>query len=75
MRDIKGYERAMRRHGPPLRLTQRIDAAVTDLNEDRPRPVLGGRTAREAFERDRVPLPPLSDFIKEVNRTEKKLRE
>ncbi len=75
MRDIKSFERAMRRHGPPSRLAQRIDAAVTDLNEDRPRPVLGGRTAREAFERDRVPLPPRGDFIKEVNQTEKKLRE
>jgi transposase InsO family protein len=74
MRDIKSFERAMARHGPPSTLPQRIDAAIHDLNEERPRPVLGGRTARESFERDRVPLPQRQEFTKEVNRTEQKLR-
>jgi transposase InsO family protein len=74
MRDIKSFERAMRRHGRPATLRHRIDAAVEDLNEDRPRPVLRGRTAREAFEQDRIRLPDRHAFRKEVDRTERKLR-
>jgi transposase InsO family protein len=42
IRDIKSFERAMRRHGRPSTLRRRIDAAVLDLNQDRPRPVLAG---------------------------------
>ena len=75
MRDIKSYERAMRRHGRRSTLRQRISAALNDLNEDRPRPVLGGRTARQAFERDRIRLPDRHAFIDEVNRTERQLNE
>jgi hypothetical protein len=74
MRDIKSYERAMRRHGMRGRLIDRIDAALEDLNEQRPRPVLAGRTAREAYEEDKRPLPDRSVFIKEVERTEERLR-
>jgi transposase InsO family protein len=74
MRDIKSFVRAMARHGPPSTLTQRIDAAVYDLNEVRPRPVLAGRTAREVFERDRIRLPQRQEFMKGVNRREQKLR-
>jgi hypothetical protein len=75
MRDIKSFERAMRRHGRRSTLRQRIDRAVADLNDDRPRPVLGGSTARQAFERDRVRLPDREAFIEEVNRTERLLNE
>jgi transposase InsO family protein len=75
MRDIKSYERAMRRHGGRSTLTRRIDAAVCDLNEDRPRPMLGGQTAREVFEQDRILLPNRRIFIEEVNRTERQLRD
>ena len=46
---------------------------MRDLNERRPRPVLGGRTAREVFEQDRIPLPDRQDFRKEVDRTERRL--
>jgi transposase InsO family protein len=74
MRDIKSFERAMRRHGRRSTLRERIDAAMQDLNEDRPRPVLGGRTAREAFERDRIRLPDRDRFRKEVDRTERRFR-
>jgi hypothetical protein len=74
MRDIKGFERAMGRHAPPSTLTERIEAAIHDLNEVRPRPVLGGRTAREVFERDRIRLPERRKFIQEVNLTERTLR-
>ncbi len=74
MRDIKSFVRAKGRHGPPSTLPERIDAAIHDLNEERPHPMLGGRTAREAFERDRVPLPNRQEFRKEVNREELKLR-
>ncbi len=74
MRDIKSFERSMKRHGGPSSLHERIEAAVHDLNQERPRPVLGGYTAREVFERDHGRLPRRREFIKEVNLTERKLR-
>jgi transposase InsO family protein len=74
MRDIKSFERAMRRHGGRSSLEQRIEAAVQDLNEHRPRPVLGGRTAREVFEQDRIRCPDRVALRKEVDRTERRLR-
>jgi hypothetical protein len=73
MRDIKSFERAMRRHGRPSTLRRRVDAAIHDLNDDRPRPVLGGRTARKVFEQDRCSLPDRRVFMEEVNRTEREL--
>jgi transposase InsO family protein len=75
IRDIKSYERAMRRHGGSSTLRGRIAAAIQDLNEDRPRPVLGGRTAREAYERDRIPLPDRKTFMDKIDRIEFKLLE
>jgi transposase InsO family protein len=74
MRDIKSYERAMRHHGVRGQLRNRLEVAVNDLNEQRPRPVLGGRTAREAYEQDRAPLPDRQDFIAAINRKEEELR-
>lgn len=74
MRDIKSYERAMRCHGVRGRLWDRLAAAIRDLNESRPRPVLGGRTAREAYHEDRRELPDRGDFIAEVGRVEAALR-
>ena len=74
MRDIKSYERAMRRHGVRGTLQERLDATVHDLNEDRPRPILRGRTAREAYEDDHVELPDREIFIQEVDRIEQELR-
>jgi len=70
VRDVKSYERAMRRKRPKTTLQQRLDAAVHDLNEDRPRPVLGGRTAREAFEQDAGELPPRWLFKRQVDQIE-----
>lgn len=75
MRDIRSFERAMRRHGRSSTLKQRIDAAVHDLNRDRPRPVLGGRTAREVFLHDGIRLPDREEFIQEVNRNESDLHD
>jgi hypothetical protein len=75
IRDIKSFERAMRRHGRPSTLKQRIDAAVHDLNEERPRPVLGGRAARDVFEQDQIALPGRREFRKEVDRTERLLHD
>jgi transposase InsO family protein len=69
MRDIKSYERAMRRHGVRGTLGERLEAAIEDLNEERPRPVLGGHTAREAYEEDRRALPDRAAFIEEVDRS------
>ncbi len=49
MRDIKSYERAMRKHGDKGSLEGRIGSTMKDLNDDRPRPVLCGQTARNAY--------------------------
>lgn len=46
---------------------------MVDLNYERPRPVLGGRTARDVFERDRRPLPNRRQFRKEVEQRESQL--
>jgi len=74
MRDIKSYERAMRRHGVRGSLRERLCATMKDLNEERPRPVLGGRTARESYQQDQTPLPDRGVFIREVAETERSLR-
>ena len=66
MRDIKSYERALRKHKKGASLFERIDITLRDLNEDRPRPVLGGRTAREVFEDDRAALPSRKRFKMDV---------
>lgn len=55
IRNIKGLDRAMRRHGQWSSLKQRIDVAGRDLNYDWPRPVLAGRTARKVSRQDRIP--------------------
>ena len=57
MRDIKSYERALRKNTSGSTLSERIKTTMQDLNEDRPRPVLGGKTAREVFEQQRILLP------------------
>lgn len=73
MRDIKSYVRAMARHGHDGSLVEKIDEAVDDLNTQRPRPVLAGRTSLEVFTDDRKPLPSHAQFRKEVNRREREL--
>ena len=74
MRDIKSYERAMRWHGIQGRLIDRLDATIDDLNEQRPRPMLDGRTARETYDEDRRGLPDRQVFIQEVAQAEQTLR-
>ena len=73
MRDIKSYERAMRKHGDNGPLMNRIHVTMQDLNEDRPRPVLGGRTAREAYEEGLARLPDRMSFTQEVESRESSL--
>ena len=73
MRDIKSYERAVRRHTTGTTLWERLDKAIHDLNDQRPRPVLGGRTAREVFAGDWKLLPQSNSFRKEVRDLEKSL--
>jgi transposase InsO family protein len=73
IRDVKSYERALRRSGRRLTLRQRLDEALHDLNEERPRPVLAGRTATEVFTEDNIELPDRRQFSKEVDRTEQRL--
>jgi transposase InsO family protein len=70
IRDIKSYERAMKRFDSGSTLGYRIEIAIHDLNEERPRPVLGGRTAREVFEGKRRPLPDRRRFYNEVMEAE-----
>jgi len=50
-------------------LGQRIQAAIKDLNDDRPRPVLSGCTAAEVYLRDRIALPDRAQIKKEVEQT------
>jgi transposase InsO family protein len=71
IRDIKSFERAMRRFDSGTTLHYRIEAAIHDLNEERPRPVLGGRIAREIFQNRCGPLPDRQKFYKEVMETER----
>jgi hypothetical protein len=73
MRDIKSFERALRRHGVGGSLATRLELAMTDLNDERPRPVLGGRTAREAHADRTVTLPDRRDFTAAVDDEETRL--
>jgi len=73
MRDIKSYERAVRRHTRGTTLCQRVAKAINDLNNQRPRPVLCGCTAREVFMEKSRMLPDRKSFRKEVGDLEKTL--
>jgi transposase InsO family protein len=67
MRDIKSYERALRKNGFVSSLPERIEISMQDLNEDRPRPVLNGMTAREVLEQNHITLPDRRRFKMEVD--------
>lgn len=73
VRDIKSYERALKTGHPDLTLAERLAEAVRDLNEERPRPILGGRTAQEVYEQDRIPLMDRERFYAEVLQLEQTL--
>ena len=73
MRDIKSYERAMRKHGDKGTLANRIRVTMKDLNDDRPRPVLGGRTATEAYNEGLAPPPDRRLFREEMESRERTL--
>lgn len=73
MRDIKSYVRAIRRKAPSYSLPERIEMSMHDLNEDRPRPVLNGKTAREVFEQNRMPLPNRWLFRMEIENKQQEL--
>ena len=71
IRDIKSYERAMRCFGSRGgSLAERLDETIHDLNEHRPRPVLGGRTAHEVYESTRHRVN-RRKFIEEMKRRER----
>jgi transposase InsO family protein len=72
-RDIRGYERAIRKVDHRMPLAERIDVSIHDLNYERPRPVLGGCTAKEVHEQRRRPLPSRSQFRKEIEIREQQL--
>lgn len=67
IRDVRTTEHALRRHGIRGALRDRLDLVFEDLDEVRPRPMLGGCTAREVYERDRGGLPDRASFIQEVD--------
>jgi hypothetical protein len=76
IRDIKSFERAMARDVPGSTLESRVGAAIEDLNEHRPRPVLCGCTAQEVYNRDQpTALPDRRIFALEVDATEKRLKQ
>ena len=66
MRDIKSFERALRWDGIGDSLQERIELAMQDLNEERPRPMLNGLTARETFQKRNRTLPNRQKFKMEV---------
>lgn len=72
-RDVRGFVRALARHRVGGSLEQRIELAIHDLDVERPRPVLGGRTATEVFEQDRRPLPDSRRFRMEVETRQREL--
>jgi len=74
MRDIKSMERALRKHGVGGSLAERIDLAMNDLNEERPRPMLKGRTAREVYEAEPVDDVDRDALAKEVKGETRRLR-
>ena len=51
-------------------LISSFSSTFHDLNYDRPRPMLGGRTASEVFESEQVKLPNRRKFYKEINKME-----
>jgi transposase InsO family protein len=66
MRDINSYVKALLDNHVGETLEERIELAMKDLNEDRPRPMLGGRTAAEVFYQNRTRLPDPRRFTMEV---------
>ncbi len=73
VRDIKSYERAMHSCNRWMPLKERLDGAIRDLNDERPRPMLDGKTAKEVFEADRITLMDRSQFYAEVLQLEQTL--
>jgi transposase InsO family protein len=73
VRDVKSYERAVKRCNRWMPLRERLAEAIHDLNDVRPRPMLGGRTAKEVFEGDRVTRPDRRQFYEEVLHLEQTL--
>ena len=72
-RDIRSYEKALRQSGGTCSLEKRIDESIYDLNYQRPRPVLGGRTSYEVETTSRQPLPSRREFRKRVEKRERTL--
>jgi len=73
VRDVKSFMRAMRRALPKAPLATRFAAALQDLNHDRPRPVLAGRTAAEVFRDRSRSLPDRTQFRAAVAHREAEL--
>lgn len=75
VRDIKGYVRALQKNRVGENLEEQLALAVKDLNDDRPRPVLGGHTAWEVFTHRRRRLPDRKQFLIRVQTKQLELEE
>jgi hypothetical protein len=73
MRDIKSYTRALFENRVGGSLEERIAIAMRDLNDERPRPMLNGRTAAEVFQQNQTRLPDRRRFRMEVETRRLKL--
>lgn len=73
-RDLRSFDRALRRHAPYRPLEERLRIALEDLNHERPRPCLNGRTAAEVLH-EKKPLVDRKRFQEEVQSTYKKFKE
>jgi hypothetical protein len=73
MRDIKSYTRALFENRVGGCLEERIGIAMRDLNDERPRPMLNGRTAAEVFQQTQTRLPDRRRFRMEVETRQLKL--
>jgi hypothetical protein len=73
MRDIHSMVKALKRDAVCGGLKTWVRVALQDLNEERPRPVLDGCTAREVYERDRIGDIDRDAFALEVRRETRKL--
>jgi len=56
-----------------FKAAKKAKRGVKDLNEDRPRPVLGGKTAQEAYENGLQTLPDRQQLRREVEKREEKI--
>ncbi len=68
VRDVRGFERAQRQHGVRGSIDDRYELGIGDLNENRPRLVLRGLTARDVQAGPRLASLDRARFRREIER-------